>query len=170
MTVITGETGAGKSIMLDALGLCLGDRADPAAVRAGSARAEITATFDVSNVPAAMRWLESRELATDNECILRRVITREGRSRAFINGNSCTLHDCAQLGELLIDIHSQHAHQSLLRRDTQRRQSSIRRGGGSLLFDTFNPSRAHCDRGGLRFGNILRLHHAAVDRIRTLSR
>lgn len=121
MTVITGETGAGKSIMLDALGLCLGDRADPAAVRTGSARAEITATFDISNVPAARRWLESRELATDDECILRRVITREGRSRAFINGNTCTLQDCNQLGELLIDIHSQHAHQSLLRRDTQRR-------------------------------------------------
>ena len=121
MTVITGETGAGKSIMLDALGLCLGDRADPAAVRSGTARAEITATFDISNVPAATRWLESRELASDDECILRRVITREGRSRAFINGNSCTLQDCTQLGELLIDIHSQHAHQSLLRRDTQRR-------------------------------------------------
>jgi DNA repair protein RecN (Recombination protein N) len=121
MTVITGETGAGKSIMLDALGLCLGDRADPAAVRTGSARAEITATFELSNVPAAMRWLENRELATDDECILRRVITREGRSRAFINGNTCTLQDCAQLGELLIDIHSQHAHQSLLRRETQRR-------------------------------------------------
>ena len=120
MTVITGETGAGKSIMLDALGLCLGDRADPAAVRSGSARAEITATFDISNVPAASRWLVSRELASDDECILRRVITREGRSRAFINGNACTLQDCTQLGELLIDIHSQHAHQSLLRRDTQR--------------------------------------------------
>ena len=121
MTVITGETRAGKSIMLDALGLCLGDRADPATVRGGTARAEITATFDISDVPAATRWLESRELASDDECILRRVITREGRSRAFINGNSCTLQDCTQLGELLIDIHSQHAHQSLLRRDTQRR-------------------------------------------------
>ena len=120
MTVITGETGAGKSIMLDALGLCLGDRADPAAVRVGQQRAEITATFDISDIPSANRWLEGRDLDAEGECILRRVITREGRSRAFINGNSCTLQDCAQLGELLIDIHSQHAHQSLLRRDTQR--------------------------------------------------
>ncbi len=121
MTVITGETGAGKSIMLDALGLCLGDRADPAAVRTGSQRAEVTATFDIENIPAAQRWLADRDLDAGNDCILRRVITREGRSRAFINGNASTLQDCAQLGELLIDIHSQHAHQSLLRRETQRR-------------------------------------------------
>jgi DNA repair protein RecN (Recombination protein N) len=120
MTVITGETGAGKSIMLDALGLCLGDRADPAAVRAGCERAEVTATFDVSGIPAARRWLDDRELAAGDECILRRVITREGRSRAFINGNASTLQDCSQLGALLIDVHSQHAHQSLLRKDTQR--------------------------------------------------
>jgi DNA repair protein RecN (Recombination protein N) len=130
MTVITGETGAGKSIMLDALGLCLGDRADPAAVRAGAQRAEINATFDISKAPNVSRWLESRELATDDECILRRVITREGRSRAFINGNSCTLQDCSQLGELLIDIHSQHAHQSLLRRETQRRMLDDYAGQG----------------------------------------
>ena len=121
MTVITGETGAGKSIMLDALGLCLGDRADPAAVRAGCERAEVNATFDISGLDAARRWLEDRELAAGDECILRRVITREGRSRAFINGQASTLQDCAQLGELLIDIHSQHAHQSLLRKETQRR-------------------------------------------------
>ena len=120
MTVITGETGAGKSIMLDALGLCLGDRADPASIRAGCDKAEITATFEVSTIPAAQRWLKDRELSADNECILRRVVTREGRSRAFINGKACTLQDCTQLGALLIDIHSQHAHQSLLRRDTQR--------------------------------------------------
>ncbi len=120
MTVITGETGAGKSIMLDALGLCLGDRADPAAVRAGCERAEVTVTFDIAAIPAAGRWLDDRELAAGDECILRRVITREGRSRAFINGNACTLQDCSQLGALLIDVHSQHAHQSLLRKDTQR--------------------------------------------------
>ncbi len=131
MTVITGETGAGKSIMLDALGLCLGDRADPAAVRAGRDRAEISATFDISNIPAASRWLRDRELDAGDECILRRVITREGRSRAFINGNACTLQDCAQLGELLIDIHSQHAHQSLLRRDTQRQLLDDYAGQGS---------------------------------------
>lgn len=73
MTVITGETGAGKSIMLDALALCLGDRADPAAVRNDCERAEVTATFEIGNLPAAGRWLEARELAANGECILRRV-------------------------------------------------------------------------------------------------
>jgi len=120
MTVLTGETGAGKSIMLDALGLCLGDRADPKTVRRDCERAEITASFDIANLPEAMRWLRERELDAQQECILRRVITREGRSRAFINGKACTLQDCTQLGELLIDIHSQHAHQSLLRKENQR--------------------------------------------------
>jgi DNA repair protein RecN (Recombination protein N) len=121
MTVITGETGAGKSIMLDALGLCLGDRADPAAVRSGCERAEVTATFDIHALDNVRRWLEDRDLAAGDECILRRIVTREGRSRAFINGQASTLQDCSQLGELLIDIHSQHAHQSLLRKETQRR-------------------------------------------------
>jgi len=120
MTVITGETGAGKSIMLDALGLCLGDRADPKAVRHGCERAEIVAGFDVSGIPAAADWLAQRELHTGDECLLRRIVTAEGRSRAYINGTASTLQDCAQLGALLIDIHSQHEHQSLLRKPVQR--------------------------------------------------
>ncbi len=120
MTVITGETGAGKSIMLDALGLCLGDRADPKAVRAGSERAEVTAGFDISDNPQAVAWLCARELHHGDECLLRRVVTSEGRSRAYINGSASTVQDCAELGELLIDIHSQHAHQSLLRKPVQR--------------------------------------------------
>jgi DNA repair protein RecN (Recombination protein N) len=120
MTVITGETGAGKSIMLDALGLCLGDRADPKAVRHGEDRAEITASFDLSDNSAASDWLRSRDLLRDGECLLRRVVTAEGRSRAYINGSASTVQDCAELGGLLIDIHSQHAHQSLLRKGVQR--------------------------------------------------
>jgi DNA repair protein RecN (Recombination protein N) len=120
MTVVTGETGAGKSIMLDALGLCLGNRADPRAVRHGRERAEITATFDLRNNPAACAWLQSRDLLRGQECLLRRVLTTEGRSRAYINGSASTVQDCAELGGLLIDIHSQHAHQSLLRREVQR--------------------------------------------------
>jgi len=120
MTVITGETGAGKSIMLDALGLCLGDRADPKAVRHGCARAEMNACFDIGEIPAAQAWLHSRDLLQGDECIMRRVVTAEGRSRAYINGSASTLLDCGELGALLIDIHSQHAHQSLLRKDTQR--------------------------------------------------
>ncbi len=120
MTVVTGETGAGKSIMLDGLGLCLGDRADPKAVRHGSERAEITASFDITAIPQAVAWLKNRDLHNGNECLLRRVITADGRSRAYINGSVCTLQDCAELGALLVDIHSQHAHQSLLRKPMQR--------------------------------------------------
>ena len=120
MTVITGETGAGKSIMLDALGLCLGDRADPRAVRHGCERAEIVAGFDVGAIPQAVAWLKERDLYSSDECLLRRIVTTEGRSRAYINGTASTLQDCAELGALLIDIHSQHAHQSLLRKPVQR--------------------------------------------------
>ncbi|MGQ7817295.1 DNA repair protein RecN [Metapseudomonas furukawaii] len=121
MSVITGETGAGKSIMLDALGLALGDRADSGAVRPGADKADILASFDVSGIAEARDWLDERDLEQDGPCILRRVITAEGRSRAYINGTPCPLGDLKSLGELLIDIHSQHEHQSLLKTDTHRR-------------------------------------------------
>jgi DNA repair protein RecN (Recombination protein N) len=121
MSVITGETGAGKSIMLDALGLTLGDRADSGVVRPGADKADILATFDVCDIPEARAWLETRDLDQDSPCILRRVITAEGRSRAYINGTPCPQADLKALGELLIDIHSQHEHQSLLKTDTHRR-------------------------------------------------
>lgn len=121
MSVITGETGAGKSIMLDALGLTLGDRADSGVVRPGADKADILATFDLGDIPEARSWLAERDLDTDGPCILRRVITAEGRSRGYINGTPCPLGDLKALGELLIDIHSQHEHQSLLKTDTHRR-------------------------------------------------
>ncbi|MED5606350.1 DNA repair protein RecN [Pseudomonas sp. JH-2] len=121
MTVITGETGAGKSIMLDALGLALGDRADSGVVRPGADKADILASFDVGAIAEARDWLAERDLEQDGPCILRRVITTEGRSRGYINGTPCTLGDLKALGELLIDIHSQHEHQSLLKADTHRR-------------------------------------------------
>jgi len=120
MTCITGETGAGKSIMLDALGLCIGDRADSRAIRPGEARTDITASFDIAKNTRAKVWLAERDLEATGECLLRRTINAEGRSRAYINGTPATLSDCADLGQLLVDIHSQHAHQSLLRRPTQR--------------------------------------------------
>lgn len=132
MTVITGETGAGKSIMLDALGLCLGDRADPKAVRHGCDRAEITAVFDIEEIPAAKNWLKARDLLAGSECLLRRVVTAEGRSRAYINGSSSTLQDSSELGALIIDIHSQHAHQSLLRKPVQRQLLDAYAGHTSL--------------------------------------
>ena len=121
MSVITGETGAGKSIMLDALGLTLGDRADSGVVRPGADKADILATFDLGDIPEAQTWLKERDLDNDGPCILRRVITAEGRSRAYINGTPCPQGDLKALGELLIDIHSQHEHQSLLKTDTHRR-------------------------------------------------
>ncbi len=121
MSVITGETGAGKSIMLDALGLTLGDRADSGAVRPGADKADILASFDLGDIPEARAWLAERDLDNDGPCILRRVITAEGRSRAYINGTPCPQADLKSLGELLIDIHSQHEHQSLLKGDTHRR-------------------------------------------------
>ena len=121
MNVITGETGAGKSIILDALGLALGDRADTAAVRPGHRKAEILAHFDVSQRADAQQWLGARDLAQEQHCLLRRVILPEGRSRAYINGIPCPLSDLKALGGLLIDIHSQHEHQSLLQTETHRR-------------------------------------------------
>lgn len=122
MTAITGETGAGKSIMLDALGLALGDRADPDAIRSGMERADISATFSLGDNQEALHWLREQDFPEqDDLCILRRVLTRDGRSRAYINGQSTTLAELKALGEMLIDIHSQHEHQSLLKTATHQR-------------------------------------------------
>jgi DNA repair protein RecN (Recombination protein N) len=120
MTVLTGETGAGKSILVDAMGLVLGERGGAGLVRSGARRAEFTAEFDLRNLPAAREWLEEQMLDLDDECILRRVVSADGRSRAFINGNNVPLQSLKSLGELLLDIHGQHFHQSLARRDVQR--------------------------------------------------
>ncbi len=135
MTCITGETGAGKSIMLDALGLCIGDRADSRAIRPGAARTDIAACFDVSLNTRAQVWLSERDLEASGDCILRRTITAEGRSRAYINGSPATLSDCADLGQLLVDIHSQHAHQSLLRRPIQRSLLDTYAGAETLIVE-----------------------------------
>ena len=120
MTALTGETGAGKSILLDALGLLLGDRADAGVVRHGAERADLSASFDINALAAARQWLETRSLDLDDACQLRRVIAREGRSRAYINGTSVPLQLLRELGEHLVDIHGQHEHQSLMKRDLQR--------------------------------------------------
>ncbi|MBT5387522.1 MAG: DNA repair protein RecN [Porticoccaceae bacterium] len=118
-TAITGETGAGKSLVLDALGMALGDRADTGTIRHGKDRAEITAIFEIDDIAAAKAWLRDNDF-DDDQCILRRLYTTEGRSRGYINGQSCTMQQLQQLGEMLTDIHSQHEHQSLLRRGTHR--------------------------------------------------
>jgi DNA repair protein RecN (Recombination protein N) len=120
MTVISGETGAGKSIMLDALGLTLGDRADSDTVRDGEERAEITASFDLRAIPDALTWLKAQDLEQEQECQIRRIITREGRSRSYINGQPAPLNQLRELGQLLVDIHGQHEHQRLLHREYHR--------------------------------------------------
>ena len=118
-TALTGETGAGKSILIDALSLALGERGDATMVRTGCERAEISAEFDVGQ--AMQTWLEEQDLAGDDGvCLLRRVLDAGGRSRGFINGRSATLQQLREAGEQLLDIHGQHAHQSLLRPDAQR--------------------------------------------------
>ena len=121
MTALTGETGAGKSIVLDALGLVMGARADAGAVREGADKADISAVFDLQRNPEACDWLASRDLDADGDCVLRRVIRRDGRSRGYINGQPCTLQDLKQIGAMLMDIHGQHQHQSLLRHETHHR-------------------------------------------------
>ena len=120
LNVMTGETGAGKSILVDALGLALGDRADASAVRHDAERAEISVSFDIPAKHAAAEWLRQRDLDDDTACTLRRVLGRDGRSRAFINGQPVNLQDLKDLGALLVDIHGQHAHQSLLEAGNQR--------------------------------------------------
>jgi len=114
-TAITGETGAGKSILVDALGLLLGERSDAAWVRPGAERAELSAEFSLQNNPGARAWLEEMELAADDACLLRRTIAPGGRSRAFINGSPVTVAQMQALGQLLVEIHGQNEHMRLTR-------------------------------------------------------
>jgi len=121
LTVLTGETGAGKSILLDAIGLLLGDRFEVRQLRAGADRAELAAGFDVTDCPTARAWLAENGLASDgDEVLLRRVLDAQGRSRAWINGSAATLAQLKSLGEMLVAIHGQHAHQSLEQPEIQR--------------------------------------------------
>ena len=117
---LTGETGAGKSILIDALALALGERADAGVVRTGCDKAEVAATFDIAALPAVGAWLAANDLDTEEELILRRVLDAGGRSRGYINGSPATALQLREVGEFLVDIHGQHAHQSLLRADAQR--------------------------------------------------
>ncbi len=120
-TALTGETGAGKSILVDALSLALGERGDASMVRNGCERAEISAGFDISGLSGLQAWLREQALEGDaGECQLRRVLDSGGRSRGFINGRSATLQQMREAGDHLLDIHGQHAHQSLLRPEAQR--------------------------------------------------
>lgn len=117
-TVFSGETGAGKSILIDALALTLGERADSSVLRNGASRAEISAVFDVP--PDLIQWLTEHDLSGEDALVLRRVVDAQGRSRGYINGSAVTIAQLREVGEHLVDIHGQHAHQSLLRTDSQR--------------------------------------------------
>lgn len=119
-SALTGETGAGKSILIDAIGLVLGDRADSGIVRYGANKTEITLTVDIEQTPHAKAWLIEQDLYEDDFCILRRVISAKGASRAWINGSPSNLGMMRKLGEQLVDIHGQHEHQSLMKKDMQR--------------------------------------------------
>jgi DNA repair protein RecN (Recombination protein N) len=121
MTVLTGETGAGKSILIDALGLILGDRGDSSIVRQGCEKSEIVAIFNISGLEKLKSLLEHQSISIEeDEIIIRRVIGRDGRSRAYINSSQVTIMSLREVGEFLIDIHGQHAHQSLMKRTVQR--------------------------------------------------
>lgn len=129
---LTGETGAGKSILVDALALALGERADAGVVRSGCDKAEVAASFDIGSVPGLRERLAAADLVVDDELLLRRVIDAGGRSRAYINGSPATLQQLRELAESLVDIHGQHAHQSLLRADAQRTLLDAHAGLASL--------------------------------------
>ena len=119
-TVLTGETGAGKSILIDALNLVLGERADPSVVRQGKERAEIAAEFAVGELPDVRAWLQENDLAADEDiCLIRRVVESAGRSRAYINGRPATLQQLRELGDRLVAVHGQFAHQALLQAKAQ---------------------------------------------------
>jgi DNA repair protein RecN (Recombination protein N) len=160
MTALTGETGAGKSILVDALGLALGDRAGAEAIRHGADKAEISASFDIGALPAVRDWLQAHDLDAGGECQLRRVIGREGRSRAYINGRPAPVQQLQALGELLADIHGQHEHQSLLRRDVQRELLDACAEHADKLATLARLHRAH----KARREELERLRGAAQDR------
>jgi DNA repair protein RecN (Recombination protein N) len=147
MTALTGETGAGKSILIEALGLTLGDKADNNMIRSGASKAEISISFEIAPDSAIAAWLKRHDLASGGECLLRRVLVRDGRSRAYINGTPTPLALLKELGEMLVDIHGQNAHQSLLQPAAQRQlldeYAGLRKNTRNLalLFQTWRSAR-----------------------------
>jgi DNA repair protein RecN (Recombination protein N) len=141
-TVLTGETGAGKSILLDALGLLLGDRFEQRQVRTGAERAELSATFDVAAHAPVTRWLADAELDAGDELLLRRVQDAQGRSRTWINGRAATLAQLTAVGSLLLDLHGQHAHEALTSAESQRQLLDAFGGHPDVVRDVGDAWRA----------------------------
>ncbi|QJR10542.1 DNA repair protein RecN [Usitatibacter rugosus] len=155
-TTLTGETGAGKSILIDALALALGGRAEAGVVRTGAERAEVSAEFDLAAAPPAREWLAANDLDEgEGTCLLRRTVDLSGRSRAFVNGRPATVAQLRELGEYLLDIHGQHEHQLLLKRDQQR-----------ALVDAFGGSEALAKDVARRYGDWKRLADQRIARER----
>ncbi len=155
LTVLTGETGAGKSILIDALALALGERAEAGVIRHGATRAEVSASFVLAPKSDAARWLKDNDLEDEGSCVLRRVVETDKPSRAYINGRPTPVQTLRALGELLVDIHGQHEHQSLLKRDAQRRTLDDHAG----LTDTVGALEQH-----------YREWRALTERLETLAR
>lgn len=125
LTVLTGETGAGKSIIVDAVTLALGARADTNTIRAGAEYCDITLCFDLTHIRQAKAWLVTQAFSDEDECIIRRIISRDGRSRSTINGHPCPQSLLREFAPLILAIHSQHQHQALLKREVQQQQLDI---------------------------------------------
>lgn len=142
---LTGETGAGKSILVDALAFALGERADASLVRSGAERAEVSAEFSLAGIPAATAWLRANDLEAGDDLLLRRVLDAGGRSRAYLNGSPATVQQLREISEFLVDIHGQHAHQSLLRGDAQRTLLDTHAGLQALAGDVAAAWRAWRD-------------------------
>jgi len=135
LTALTGETGAGKSILLDAIKLITGDRADSDSVKANKEKAEISIRFDLGDHMQARKWLQDNEMASDHECIIRRVVFANGRSKAFINGHNAPLSQLKSLSQLMFDLHGQHEHQSLLKSQVQQQLLDTYMGDHQLTRD-----------------------------------
>ncbi|PJB91722.1 DNA repair protein RecN, partial [Shewanella sp. CG_4_9_14_0_8_um_filter_42_14] len=163
MTSITGETGAGKSIAIDALGLCLGNRSDANTVRPGASKTEVSARFTLVDVPLAKRWLEDSDLDAEDECILRRTISSDGRSRAYINGNPVPVTQLKAIGQLLIGIHGQHAHHAMLKSEHQLNLLD-NYANHKLLLDSVSASYQRCKQVENELKDLEQAQHERISR------
>jgi len=168
LTVLTGETGAGKSIIIDAIELALGARAQGPIVRKGAERCQISLSFDLQNNPQALAWLQQHDLNDDYNCIIRRVIYQDGRTKSQINGQATPLAQARALGCLLVNIHGQHQHQLLLKKDAQR-QSLDQFGALLILVNQVRATYLQWQTAQTQLTQITTQSQANADHIKLLS-